>query len=41
MRPAGKVGESLDKAVEEIKDAAEPKGPVEKAGEKIDKALGK
>lgn len=39
--PAEKVGESLDKAVEKMKDAAEPKGPVEKAGEKIDKALGK
>lgn len=39
--PAEKVGESLDKAVEDVKDAVDPKGPVEKAGEKVDKVLGK
>ena len=39
--PAEKAGESLDKAVENVKDAVDPKGPVEKAGEKVDDALGK
>jgi hypothetical protein len=39
--PAEKVGESMDKAVEEVKDAVDPKGPVEKAGEKVDEVLGK
>ena len=39
--PAEKVGESMDKAVENVKDAVDPKGPVEKAGEKIDNALSK
>lgn len=39
--PAEKAGESLDKAVENVKDAVDPKGPVEKAGEKLDNALGK
>lgn len=38
--PGEKVGESIDKAAEDIKDAVDPKGPGEKAGEKIDKALG-
>ena len=39
--PAEKAGESMDKAVENVKDAVDPKGPVEKAGEKIDNALSK
>lgn len=39
--PAEKAGESIDKAVENVKDAVDPKGPVEKAGEKIDKVLDK
>ena len=39
--PAEKVGEKMDKAVEEVKAAVDPKGPVEKAGEKVDDALGK
>jgi len=39
--PAEKVGESLDRAIEDVQDAVDPKGPVEKAGEKIDEALGK
>lgn len=38
--PAEKVGESIDKAADDIKDAVDPKGPVEKAGEKVDDALG-
>lgn len=38
--PAEKAGESVDKAVENVKDAIDPKGPVEKAGEKIDEATG-
>lgn len=37
--PAEKVGESMDKAMEDIKDSVDPKGPAEKAGEKLDKAL--
>jgi len=36
--PAEKAGESVDKAVEKVKDAVDPKGPLEKAGEKVDKA---
>lgn len=39
--PAEKAGESIDKAVDNVKDAVDPKGPVEKAGEKIDKVLDK
>lgn len=39
--PAEKVGEKMDKAVEDVQDAVDPKGPVEKAGEKVDDALGK
>ena len=38
--PGEKVGESIDRAADDIKDAVDPKGPGEKAGEKIDKALG-
>jgi hypothetical protein len=36
--PAENVGESLDKAGENIKDAVTPDGPAEKAGKKVDKA---
>jgi hypothetical protein len=39
--PAEKAGESVDEAIEDVKDAVNPKGPVEKAGEKVDEALGK
>lgn len=39
--PAEKAGESMDKAIDNVKDAVDPKGPVEKAGEKVDDALGK
>ena len=39
--PAEKAGESIDEAIEDVKDAVDPKSPVEKAGEKIDEALGK
>lgn len=38
--PGEKVGESIDKAAEDIKDAVDPKGPGEKLGEKIDNAVG-
>jgi hypothetical protein len=38
--PAEKAGESIDKAVDEVKDAVDPKGPLEKAGEKVDEAIG-
>ncbi len=37
--PAEKAGERVDKAIENVKDAADPKGPAEKAGEKVDRAL--
>lgn len=37
--PAEKVGESMDKAGENVKDAVTPDGPVEKAGKKVDKAV--
>ena len=39
--PAEKAGESVDKAVDKVKDAVDPKGPLEKAGEKVDHALDK
>lgn len=39
--PAEKTGESIDRAVENVKDTIDPKGPVEKAGEKVDQALGR
>lgn len=38
--PAEKVGESIDRAADDVKDAVNPKGPVERAGEKVDDALG-
>ena len=39
--PVEKAGENVDKAIENVKDAVDPKGPVEKAGEKVDEVLGK
>lgn len=30
----------MDEAIENVQDAVNPKGPVEKVGEKIDNALG-
>lgn len=34
------AGEGMDKAIENVSESINPSGPVEKAGEKIDKALG-
>ncbi len=39
--PAERAGESIDKSVQDAKDAINPPGPSEKAGRSIDKALGK
>jgi hypothetical protein len=39
--PAQQAGETIDKGVQNAKDAINPPGPVEKAGRGIDKALGK
>ena len=39
--PAEKAGESLDKGVQNAKDAVTPPGTVEKAGREVDKAIGK
>lgn len=39
--PAEKAGENVDEAIENVKDAVDPKGPLEKAGEKVDEALDK
>ncbi|MHC5542340.1 hypothetical protein ACYOEI_29300 [Singulisphaera rosea] len=39
--PAEKAGESIDKGVQDAKDAVNPAGPVEKAGRSVDKALEK
>ena len=39
--PAQQAGESLDRGVQNAKDAVNPPGPVEKAGRGLDKALGK
>jgi hypothetical protein len=39
--PAQRAGESIDKGVQDAKDALNPPGPVEKAGRGLDKALGK
>ena len=39
--PAEKAGESVDEAIEDVKDAVDPDGPGEKVGEKVDEALGK
>jgi hypothetical protein len=37
--PAEKAGESIDKGVQNAKDAVNPPGPVEKAGRAVDKAV--
>lgn len=37
--PAEKAGQSIDKAVEDVRDKLDPAGPAEKAGEKIDDAV--
>jgi hypothetical protein len=37
--PAEKAGESIDKGVQDAKDAVNPPGPGEKAGRAADKAL--
>jgi hypothetical protein len=37
--PVEEAGEAIDEAVENAKDAINPKGPLEKAGEKIDKVI--
>jgi hypothetical protein len=37
--PAQKAGESVDKAVQDVKDAVNPPGPAERAGRAADKAL--
>ena len=37
--PAQQGGESIDKGVQNVKDAINPPGPVEKAGRSVGKAL--
>jgi hypothetical protein len=37
--PAQRVGEDIDKGVQNAKDAINPPGPAEKAGRGVDKAL--
>jgi len=37
--PAEKAGESIDKGIQNAKDAVNPPGAAEKAGRNIDKAL--
>lgn len=37
--PAEKAGESVDRGIENVKDAVDPAGPVEKAGRSVDKVL--
>jgi hypothetical protein len=37
--PAEKAGESIDKGVQDVKDAVNPPGPGEKVGRDVDKAL--
>jgi hypothetical protein len=39
--PAEKAGASVDKGVQDVKDAVNPPGPGEKAGREVDKALKK
>ena len=39
--PAEKAGESIDKGVQNAKDAVTPPGNVEKAGREVDKVIGK
>ncbi|MDX5362534.1 MAG: hypothetical protein LPJ91_00050 [Pseudazoarcus pumilus] len=37
--PAEKAGQSIDKAVEDVRDKLDPQGPAESAGEKLDNAV--
>jgi len=37
--PAQRAGESIDRAVEDMKDAVDPPGPAQKAGRSIDRAI--
>lgn len=37
--PAEKAGESIDNAVENVRDKLDPQGPAESAGEKLDEAV--
>ena len=37
--PAEKAGESIDKGIQNAKDAVDPPGPGEKAGRKLDEAI--
>ena len=37
--PAQQAGESIDKGIQNAKDAINPPGPLEKAGRGVDKAL--
>ncbi len=37
--PAEQAGKSIDKGVQDVKDAVNPPGPGEKAGRAVDKAL--
>jgi hypothetical protein len=37
--PAQQAGETIDKGVQDAKDAINPPGPLEKAGRGVDKAL--
>ena len=39
--PAERAGASIDRGVQNAKDAVTPPGPVEKAGRSVDKALNK
>jgi hypothetical protein len=37
--PAEKAGQSIDKGIQNAKDAVNPPGPLEKAGRSVDKAV--
>jgi hypothetical protein len=37
--PAEKAGKSVDKSIQNVKDAVSPPGPAEQAGRNLDKAL--
>ena len=37
--PAERAGENIDKGVQDVKDAINPPGPVEKTGRSVDKVL--
>jgi len=39
--PAEQAGQTIDKAVEDVKDALDPAGPAEKVGREIDEAAEK